>query len=777
MIQPFLLKKEMMFGGALDFSFLLDAPAGKHGFARIQDGHFYIGGKRVRFYGFNIAFKNLFSPKRDAEIIAERLSKAGVNFARIHAPDCIPRDGEHLLLEYAGGTSTHFDPEQWDKLDYFMYCLKQKGIYLQLDLLVRRGFLPGDGLDYPDDLFKFQKQCHVYNRRLIELQKEYANRYLTHVNPYTGMRYIEDPAVVLVQVMNENSIFWDEGTRDNIGLPSYREELNRRFNWYLLAKYGSRKALDAAWTKEDGTKGLLEDEDPEKGTVRSLKHLEGTQMYGDWKADYRGIGSPARYADYTEFLTGIQLDFAREMRDHLLALGVQCPINISNHAQGAADIYSIDRYTDVNQDNAYWNHPDPTRTGGPYYSDLNLVENDPRKTVVDNPFKLNLVTRLNHNRVAGKPFIAAEWNILYGTDFRSDALPMVAAYASLQDWDGMVLYAYHHVSSMEKYDDSKLEGPFNLYNDPATWGMVGLCSYIFQKGLIREARNHLEVGYAERDLYAVPRNWIAPYGYASFVSHIAARFIGLKYRGKADAVLSSGNTPNGDYTGAKRGLIFSRSPYADGMQKYKGLEAFLNLHRQAGEQFEVLEDGNGVDQDYRNYSHVLDGALKKWRLLNEKQGLIDDGKLVSDTDELSFDFAKGIFRADAPQIKVASGNIRGKTALGQYEFDVKNRRMTLALLALDGLDTDRSKHLLLVALGWCGNLDARFEPQPDGTRIMRDAGHGPVSVDSLEGTLKTAGKAVLYPLGPDGSRKQPLEGGTSFVFKDEGTMYFELIRE
>ena len=29
--------------GAADFSHLLDAPAGKHGFVRVKDGHFYLG--------------------------------------------------------------------------------------------------------------------------------------------------------------------------------------------------------------------------------------------------------------------------------------------------------------------------------------------------------------------------------------------------------------------------------------------------------------------------------------------------------------------------------------------------------------------------------------------------------------------------------------------------------------------------------------------------------------------------------------------------------------
>jgi hypothetical protein len=773
MIQPFVMKKDMIFQGALDFSFLLDAPAGKHGFIAAREGHFYAGDGRIRFYGFNIPFMGLYMPHGDAETVAERLACAGMNFVRIHAEDAKGFDGSSLLVDYSKGDSKHFDAERWDRLDYLMHCLKRRGIYMQLDTFCYRRFLPGDGLDYPDDLDKYIKQANVFNRRLIALQKEFAEAYLTHLNPYTGLRYMDDPAVAVVQVMNEDGIFWYEG-RDETGLPSYRAELDRRFNWWLLARYGSREALDEAWTNECGARALGDGEDPVRGTVKRLPHLEGTQMYMDWKADYRGMGSPARYADYTEFLTGLQLDFSREMKEFLLHLGVKCPINISNHAQGAADIMSLDRYADVNQDNAYWNHPDTVRRDAPRYHSLNMVENDPRRTVVDSPFELNLVTRLNHDRVAGKPFMAAEWNNLCGTDFRSDALPMVAAYASLQDWDGMVLYAYHHAETLGGLDDGGIGGPFDLYNDPATWGQAGLCSYLFQRGLMRPGRNRLEVCYSERDLYAVPRNWIAPYGYASFVSQVAARFIGLKYEGTADAALASGNTPAGDYTAARHGFVFSRSPYADGAQKTRALSRFLEKHRNAGENFAVAEDGNALDGDYRNYSLALDAALKEWGLLEEGQGLTGDGKLVSDTGELEFDFKKGVFRVNAPQLKAASGNIKGKVSLGRFGFDVVNGRMTLSLLSLDGKDTDASKHLLLVALGWCGNPDMLFVPQPDGSRILADGGHGPVSIDALEGGMKGLEGLAVYPLRPDGSRGAALPGGDACIFSGEPTMYYEI---
>ena len=41
---------------------------------------------------------------------------------------------------------------------------------------------------------------------MIELQHEYARDLLTHVNPYTGKRYADEPAVALIEISNEDGL-------------------------------------------------------------------------------------------------------------------------------------------------------------------------------------------------------------------------------------------------------------------------------------------------------------------------------------------------------------------------------------------------------------------------------------------------------------------------------------------------------------------------------------------------------------------------------------------
>ena len=63
--------------GILDFSHLLDAPAGKHGFVQARNGHlFFEDGQRVRFLGFNIATRSNTPDHATAEKLAQRFASS-----------------------------------------------------------------------------------------------------------------------------------------------------------------------------------------------------------------------------------------------------------------------------------------------------------------------------------------------------------------------------------------------------------------------------------------------------------------------------------------------------------------------------------------------------------------------------------------------------------------------------------------------------------------------------------------------------------------------------
>src|SRR5271170_5614461 len=82
----------------VDVSYLLDAPAGKHGFVRVKDGHLATGdGQRIRFWGVNITDwtkgSQQMPPKADAAMWASTLARFGVNCVRLQFLDFLSPRG------------------------------------------------------------------------------------------------------------------------------------------------------------------------------------------------------------------------------------------------------------------------------------------------------------------------------------------------------------------------------------------------------------------------------------------------------------------------------------------------------------------------------------------------------------------------------------------------------------------------------------------------------------------------------------------------------------
>ena len=89
-------------------------------------------------------------------------------------------------------------------MDYLVYQLKLNGIYTNFNLNVGRVYKSGDGVqDY--SLIGVAKAVTYFDPRLVELQKEYARQLLTHHNPYTKTSYNDEPAIAIVEIVNENS--------------------------------------------------------------------------------------------------------------------------------------------------------------------------------------------------------------------------------------------------------------------------------------------------------------------------------------------------------------------------------------------------------------------------------------------------------------------------------------------------------------------------------------------------------------------------------------------
>ena len=233
LLKPFVMDHRAGGASPADVSFLLDAPAGKDGFIRIQGGHFVKpGGRRIRFWGVHLTDWSrgsiLLPSHEDAALYAATLARYGVNMVRLHFLDLPAPRG---IIDSSRNDSRSFDAQQLDRLDFQIAEFKKRGIYVDLNLNVGRSYKSGDGVQDFDKI-QWGKGLTLFDPRLIELQKEYARNLLTHLNPYTGNEYRNEPAIAIVELLNENALYL--GFR--APTPYYDEELTRIFNLWLQQK-------------------------------------------------------------------------------------------------------------------------------------------------------------------------------------------------------------------------------------------------------------------------------------------------------------------------------------------------------------------------------------------------------------------------------------------------------------------------------------------------------------------------------------------------------------
>lgn len=218
-------------------------PAGRRGFVRAAGAEFVDDRGPRHFTGTNICFSGCFPEHGKAEQMAADLARFGFNLVRLHYV-------HHKFPPnklYASPDS-FIEPAQLEKFDYLFSRLKQRGIYVYMQLNIARKFGRASGFENADKLPWYNNGIDNIEPRMIALQKKYVRDLLTHVNPYTGLAYKDDPAIATLELANENSVVvnWYKGKLDNLPSP-YAELFQKLWNDWLRKKYGTTAALGRAW--------------------------------------------------------------------------------------------------------------------------------------------------------------------------------------------------------------------------------------------------------------------------------------------------------------------------------------------------------------------------------------------------------------------------------------------------------------------------------------------------------------------------------------------------
>jgi hypothetical protein len=414
-----------------DLSFLNapEVPAGKRGFVRVRGDKLVFADNTVaRFWGTNLTAYSLFATSKDeAKRHARRLSELGFNLVRIHHHDSDWVDpnifGDRNTLD-----TKRLNPAMLERLDWWIKCLKDEGIYVWLDLHVGRRVKAADGIDGFEEIRNGKLTAGLFgysfvNNSIRAAMKHFNEMYLNHQNSFTGLRYKDDAAIVALLITNENDVTRHFGNSllPDKNVPTHTEIYMREAERYA-ERYGlSKSRVWRAW--EDGPSKL--------------------------------------------FLNDLEQRFDVDMLAHLRGLGVKTPI-VTTSSWGFDPLSSLPALTtgDIIDVHSY---------GG-----VGELERNP---IVD----ANLVNWLAAAQVVAKPLTVTEWGVDDHGALASDRenMPLyVAASASMQGWDAVMFYAY----SQEALNDSRsTPSTYQAYNDPALLASFPAAALLYRQGHVKES--------------------------------------------------------------------------------------------------------------------------------------------------------------------------------------------------------------------------------------------------------------------------------------------------
>ena len=701
----------------LDLRSLNEGKSGESGFVQLsEDGNSFVrgDGKPLRFWA--IGSEIYRSAPEEMDLHCRFLAKRGVNMIRLHM----------TVADFAEGAKiSDVDEKVIEGVFRFILAAKKNGIYLTISPYYAHHKTPKSWkLSGYSETGAQPKGALFIDARLQKAYRGWVRELYTRKNPHTGLAICEDPTVAILQVHNEDSVFfWTFA-----GVPEIQKKrLGKRYAKWLRQRYGSLEKATSRW---DNTKGKLDD----------FKHSIVGFM-GPWHMTRELEGGIAnRVRDEVQFLAELQRGFYAEMGDYLRdELKCKQLLNASNwRTADDRGLKDIERWTyaalDIDAENEYYGQ------GYQHQGEKADYRIDPGHYLVNESclYKpLELTT--NYKLRLGHPFLVTETSWKNPNLYQTEGPFLVAAYQSLGGVDGV--YWFNAMETTWCTDPTK---PFWPVGDsfaqhkwscstPSLLGMFPAAALVYRNGCVQEGEEVV------REIRELSDLW----------NRLPARIDDNeieKTPEQAAAYAKSRAGCNAEIFPPKEAGELSRAAFLVGKVNWDlqaGLaESKLGSARKPG--LPILVSGDTASL----------GHSKKGRGADTKKTLVTDftsrldcerGCITSNTDQLQWDYRQGVCKMNAPRSQGVTGFLRA--AGGNFETDdvviqSNNEYASISVVSMDGKPLPESKKIL-VQVGTMSRL-TDWETRPgvfemrgqkkEGREIVR-TGRAPWRIANTEATI------------------------------------------
>ncbi len=455
----------------LDLRTVIKGRAGSEGPLIVRDGKYFTEktGREVRFLSVNAPNpwgKGAWEDSAARQYLAKRLGKMGANNIRIG-----PVRGTHKM------TDAHLDGMQ----ELIARCADE-GIYSSITfffpLEVRVNGLEGYGK-------KKSVQSLVFFHPVVRAAYEgWLKTIMTTPNPHAnGVPLAKDPAVAMVELVNEDNLFFFTFSPSKMPSPA-RTILYKQFGDWLKKKYGSLDKAMAVWGGNATRKG----DNPAKG----LMEVYDSFMYmpADWAAQQRNA---KRSIDNLTFIVELQRNFYADMTKKLRSWGYKSGVIGTNwKTTNEPMLGALEKYANMTGDtmdrHAYFSGSHKSARGrgwvvgkGDMYAD---------RTQLKTPDMLELGVQYK-----GYPQFISEHYYPAPNRYRAEMVWIGAHYGAMLGIDGFSINEFHTPDWIRKPKKK-----FDAYS-PVALGQFPAAAFVYRFGGIEEAKPVFTVTRTPEQLY------------------------------------------------------------------------------------------------------------------------------------------------------------------------------------------------------------------------------------------------------------------------------------